>query len=108
MGKVIPFRKIKKDTPTRTETMTVELGFERIHAILDDDSLTAAERHWILENMLLQIEEQLEQHQKELEKAERKLHDLVQAAEQNIASASLEHHSRKLRRFLPWREAAFS
>lgn len=96
MGKVIPFRKIKKNTLVQKESVTVAVGFDRIHAILNDDSLSPAERNWVLENMLMQIDEQLEQHKREVEKAERKLHDLVQAAEQEIASVSREHKGKKL------------
>lgn len=99
MGKVIPFTKIKKNTSAQKESATVAVGFDRIHAILNDDSLSAAERNWILENMLMQIDEQLEQHKREVEKAERKLHDLVQAAEQEIASASRELKGKKLSTF---------
>jgi hypothetical protein len=78
MGKVIPFRRV---TP-RNQSQHVRS--DDLGAIVNDDTLTAAQRHWLLEKMLAGIDEQLDRYQKELEKAERTLNALVTSAEQSI------------------------
>ena len=78
MGKVIPFRKVKQQKQPR------DVAMDGLGAIVNDDSLTAAQRHLILERMLADIDEQLDRSHKELEKAESTLNALVSSAEQSI------------------------
>ena len=78
MGKVIPFRRVTQ----RNQSQHVRS--DDLRAIVNDDTLTAAQRHWLLEKMLAGIDEQLDRYQKELEKAERTLNALVTSAEQSI------------------------
>lgn len=88
MAKIISFEKmqqaIKKRRETEAELRNTE---DDITAILNDYSLTPANRRWKLENMLMNVDEQLEYYKKELEGAERKLNALVTSAENDIARA---------------------
>ena len=88
MGKVLEFRRVKQEIKKAKEIKAAADDVEdEISDILNDGSLTAANRRWILENMLMNIDDQLEEYKKELEQAELKLDTLVQAAEKEIALA---------------------
>lgn len=94
MGKVLPFKRVKQEVEALKEPAVDARRFDDdINAILNDYSLTPSNRHWILENMLMNIDEQLEEYKKELERAERKLEALVKSAEAEIASAFNEFES---------------
>lgn len=88
MAKIISFEKMKQAIKKRRETEALLQSTEDdITAILNDYSLTPANRRWKLENMLMDVDEQLDQYRKELEAAERKLNALVAGAEGEIARA---------------------
>jgi|GEM_PF-1768026 len=91
MGKVLPFNRIRKEVEAE-EAPEVEIDdFESyIGSILGDCSLTIANRYWIMENLLMDIDEQLAEYRKSLDVAERILEMQVQAAEREIAAAYLE------------------
>jgi hypothetical protein len=87
MAKILPFRR-KQEAKKQNEDLIDMLEVDDdISAIMNDYSLTPANRRWILENMLMNIDDQLEQYKRELEKAERKLDALVRAAEREIVKA---------------------
>jgi septal ring factor EnvC (AmiA/AmiB activator) len=94
MAKILEFRRVKQDVK-KTQKTEVEIDDteDDISAIINDYSLTPANRRWILENMLMDIDDQLVAYKKELEKAESRLNTLVQAAEKEIASAYSEFNS---------------
>jgi len=88
MAKIISFEKMQQAIKKRRETEALLQSTEDdITAILNDYSLTPANRRWKLENMLMNVDEQLDQYRKELEAAERKLNALVAGAEGEIARA---------------------
>lgn len=88
MGKVLPFKRVKQAVKALQEPALDARRFDDdISAIINDYSLTPSNRHWILENMLMNIDEQLEEYKNELERAERKLEALVKSAETEIATA---------------------
>lgn len=87
MAKILPFRRVKPEAKKQYEVLDIPNLAEDISAIMNDYSLTPANRHWILENMLMNIDEQLEEYKKELERAERKLDALVKSAEKDIIKA---------------------
>jgi len=88
MGKVISFKKAQQAIKKRRDAEAHLRGTEDdISAILNDYSLSPANRRWKLENMLMNVDEQLEQYRKDLEKAERKLDALVASAEKEITRA---------------------
>lgn len=95
MAKILVFNRVARQTVKTGETKCAPAEVEDdISAVVNDYSLTPANRRWILENMLMNIDEQLEQYKKELEKAERKLDALVKAAEEDISAAYSEFHAR--------------
>jgi flagellar capping protein FliD len=92
MGKVLEFRRVKQEAKILQEMLQQAAvdpdDFEQdIIAIMNDYSLTPANRRYLLENMLMDIDDQLETYKKELEKAEKKLEKVVSAAEKEIESA---------------------
>jgi protoporphyrinogen oxidase len=88
MAKIIEFRKVQREMKKAKETKSEADGLaDDISAIINDYSLTPANRRWILENMLMDVDDQLEQYKRELEEAERKMESLVKAAEKEIEAA---------------------
>jgi dsRNA-specific ribonuclease len=91
MAKILEFRKVKQEAKLLQEMLEETVAsdaFEQdINAIMNDYSLTPANRRWLLENMLMNIDEKLEAYKKELDQAERKLETVVSAAEREIESA---------------------
>ncbi len=88
MAKIISFEKMQQAIRKRREAEAhLQNTEDDITAILNDYSLTPANRRWKLENMLMDVDEQLEQYRRELEAAERKLNALVASAEGEIARA---------------------
>ncbi|HBG05938.1 MAG: hypothetical protein A2075_03980 [Geobacteraceae bacterium GWC2_58_44] len=88
MAKILLFRRVKQAVAKRNNTEVQIPDIEDdISAIINDYSLTPARKHWILENMLMNMDDQLEEYKKELEKAERKLEALVKSAKKDIATA---------------------
>ena len=92
MAKILAFSRSKKErveveTAATTTLVAAAVAEDEISAVLNDYSLSPSNRRWILENMLMNIDDQLEAYKKELEKAESKLDALVQTAEQEIALA---------------------
>ena len=88
MAKILEFRRVKQEVKKTHEPALEADDLENeIWAIMNDYSLTPANRRWILENMLMDMDDQLEEYKKELERAERKLHTVVKAAEKEIATA---------------------
>jgi len=95
MGKVLQFRRVKQEVKGSNFRMIALDGLDDdVSSIVNDYSLTPANRHWLLENMLMNVDDQLERYKKELEQAERKLDKVVQAAEEEIAAAYSEFTSR--------------
>jgi hypothetical protein len=91
MGKVLPFKRIDREfpAPTSAEADTDDLE-SYIGSILGDCSLTVANRYWILENLLMDLDDQLEEYRRSLEVAEKRLELQVQDAERQIAAAYFE------------------
>ena len=88
MAKILSFSKMQQAIKKRRDTEAHLQGIEDdISSILNDYSLSPANRRWKLENMLMNVDEQLELYKKELEKAERKLDAVVTSAEKEIAKA---------------------
>ena len=97
MAKILPFIRRKQEAKKLIEpTSDFPHAGDDISAILNDYSLTPANRHWILENMLMNIDDQLEEYKRELERAERKLNALVQSAEKDIVKAYSEFETHVL------------
>jgi len=91
MAKIIPFQKMQQAIKKRREAEAhLQVIEDDISAILNDYSLTPANRRWKLENMLMNVDEQLEQYRKDLEQAERKLDAMVTSAEKEISKAYAE------------------
>lgn len=95
MAKVISLQKMKQAMAKRKESEAEVQGTEdEITRIINDCSLTPAHRHWKLENLLMNMDDQLEQYKKDLEIAERTLDTLVAAAENDILQAYDEFETR--------------
>lgn len=95
MGKVIEFKKItRKIWELHQIQNLLEDVDDDISAIANDHSLTPANRRWLLENMLMDIDDKLEHYKRELDLAERKLEALVRASEQEIEAAYSEYIAR--------------
>jgi t-SNARE complex subunit (syntaxin) len=95
MGKVLEFKKITQKIRELHQIQTLlEDVDDDISAIVNDYSLTPANRRWLLENMLMDIDDKLEQYKHELDQAERKLESLVRASEREIEAAYHEYIAR--------------
>ncbi len=95
MAKILEFkRRVKQqiETPTVVDQDVDGIG-EYINSVISDYSLTVANRHWLLENMLMDIDDRLEGYKKELEEAEKKLTALVDCAEKEIIAAYSEFNA---------------
>jgi methyl coenzyme M reductase subunit C-like uncharacterized protein (methanogenesis marker protein 7) len=94
MAKILEFRRVAQPVNKPEQRKFVADDTEDdINAIMNDYSLTPANRRWILENMLMDIDDQLEEYKKELIKAEIKLDTVVQAAEKEISTAYKEFNA---------------
>ena len=94
MAKILEFRRIIKDVEELHKSPVAADEIEDyISAVINDYSLTVANRHWLLDNMLMDIDDQLDDYKKELEEAERKLDTLVKSAEREIEAAYREFNS---------------
>lgn len=88
MAKILEFRRVApKAVETPKPRTVVEDLDDDISAIVDDYSLSPANRRWLLENMLMNMDEELQEYKLELERAERTLDALVKTAEQEIEVA---------------------
>ena len=95
MGKILQFKQASKETrELQGIKVLIEDVDDDISAIVNDFSLTPANRRWLLENMLMDIDDKLEQYKHELDQAERKLEALVKASEKEIEAAYIEYISR--------------
>jgi hypothetical protein len=95
MGKVIEFKKVTQKIRELHQIQNLlEDVNDDISAIANDHSLTPANRRWLLENMLMDIDEKLEQYKRELDLAERKLEALVRSSEKEIEAAYHEYIAR--------------
>lgn len=94
MAKILEFKRVarKVETPDATKVKAGDVE-DDISAVLNDFSLTPANRRWILENMLMDMDDQLVHYTRELEKAEKRLETLVKSAEKEIAAAYSEYTS---------------
>ena len=94
MGKILEFNSARKQVKKHYDASEPNIeADDSISAILNDHSLTVANRHWLLENLLMNIDEQLEAYRKELDRAESRLDTLVKSAEKEIASAYREFNA---------------
>jgi protein subunit release factor A len=91
MAKILEFKRVKREAE-KLEEIEVETDdvARYIDTVMNNYSLTVSNRHWILENMLMDIDDRLEEYRKELEKAEQKLETLVKSAEAQITEAYTE------------------
>jgi Mg2+ and Co2+ transporter CorA len=95
MGKVLEFRKITQKIKELHQIQALlEDVDDDISAIVNNYSLTPANRRWLLENMLMDIDDRLEQYKQDLNQAERKLELLVRASEKEIEAAYNEYIAR--------------
>jgi septal ring factor EnvC (AmiA/AmiB activator) len=92
MGKILQFKKIAPAVQEmrEIEALLAEVD-DDISAIVNDFSLTPANRRWLLENMLMDIDDKLEHYKQQLHQAERRLALLVKASEQEIEAAYSEY-----------------
>ncbi|GFO53505.1 hypothetical protein GMSM_05120 [Geomonas sp. Red276] len=93
MAKILEFTRFRRpaaETPAPVADRNPDGLALDVEAIMSDYSLSPANRRWILESMLFEIDEQLDVYRRELEQAERKLNATVQAAEHEIAVAYAE------------------
>jgi len=98
MGKVLEFKKITQKIKELHQIQTLlEDVDDDISSIVNNYSLTPANRRWLLENMLMDIDDKLEEYKRELDLAERKLEALVKASEKEIANAYNEYIARVTR-----------
>lgn len=94
MAKILQFKRVKTEVeePTKIDHEVDHIeGY--LSAVIENYSLTVANRHWILENMLMDICDQLEGYKKELEEAEKRLDTLVKMAEKEIEAAYCEFNA---------------
>jgi hypothetical protein len=95
MGKVLEFKKLTQKIKELHQIQNLlEDVDDDISTIVNDHSLTPANRRWLLENMLMDIDDKLEQYKRELDQAERKLETLVKASEKEIEAAYSEYIAR--------------
>ena len=95
MGKVLEFKKLSQKIKELHQIQNLlEDVDDDISAIVNDYSLTPANRRWLLENMLMDIDDKLEEYKRELDLAERKLEALVKASEKEIEAAYNEYIAR--------------
>jgi succinate dehydrogenase flavin-adding protein (antitoxin of CptAB toxin-antitoxin module) len=95
MGKILEFKKVTQKIKELQQIQTIlEDVDDDISAIVNDHSLTPSNRRYLLENMLMDIDEKLEEYKRELDKAERKLEALVRASEKEIEAAYNEYIAR--------------
>jgi hypothetical protein len=95
MGKVLEFKRRNSAVINSYDTkIHVDESDDAISAIINNTSLTVANRHWLLENLLMDMDDQLEAFRQELERAESRLNTLVNTAELEIAQAYHEYDAR--------------
>jgi CBS-domain-containing membrane protein len=95
MGKVLEFKKVARKIKELHQIQTIREDVDDdISTIVNDHSLTPSNRRWLLENMLMDIDEKLEEYKLELDLAERKLEALVRSSEKEIAAAYKEYIAR--------------
>jgi hypothetical protein len=87
MAKILEFKRKQEVQKPRHVSVESDDLEDEINAIMSDYSLPPANRRWLLENMLAEIEEQLEEYKQGLESAETKLDTLVKSAETDIVAA---------------------
>ena len=94
MAKILQFKRMKKEVEELTKVDHKVDDIEGyVSAVIENYSLTVANRHWILENMLMDIDDQLEGYKKELEEAEKRLDTMVRLAEKEIEAAYCEFNA---------------
>lgn len=96
MAKILEFKKIKEriqEELTHLQTSCEEVE-DDISAIANDHSLTPANRRYLLENLLMDMDDKLEEYKREMDLAERKLDAIVQASEKEIEAAYSEYIDR--------------
>jgi len=92
MAKILQFKRATQAVATTSEANALLEDVEDdISAIVNDYSLTSANRRWLLENMLMNIDDKLEEYKRELDRAERKLESLAQSGEKEIEAAYNEY-----------------
>ena len=95
MGKILEFKKVTRKIKELHQIQTIlEDVDDDISTIVNDHSLTPSNRRWLLENMLMDIDEKLEEYKRELNLAERKLEALVKSSEKEIEAAYKEYIAR--------------
>ena len=94
MAKILEFKRmhIQVENLKEIDIETDDIS-AYVHSIMNDCSLTVANRHWILENALMNINEKLDEYKIELEKAELRLNTLVTSAELEISAAYTEFNA---------------
>jgi hypothetical protein len=92
MGKILQFKLASKETrELQGIRVLIEDVDDDISAIVNDFSLTPANRRWLLENMLMDIDDRLEHYKQEFTQAERKLEQMVRSSEREIEAAYHEY-----------------
>jgi predicted phage tail protein len=88
MAKILEFKRVKRKVEKTYREMWLSDDLEAdVDAIMNDFSLTPANRRWILESMLMDIDDRLQEYKRELQRAERKLNSMVKTAEKEIVAA---------------------
>jgi len=100
MAKILRFKSLQQRLQQRLHEELDHLhaagreADDDITDIVNDPSLTPAHRRWLLENLLMDLDDQLVQYRRELELAERKLERTVASSERLIEEAYQEYVER--------------
>jgi hypothetical protein len=95
MGKILEFgKKRRKLAQAGQLQVSPEHLEDEISAVANDHSLPPAQRRWLLENLLMDMDEQLEAYKREMELAEREMEATVRASEREIEAAYREYLAR--------------
>lgn len=96
MAKILEFKRItaRLKAELRHLQETHPESDDAIDRIVNDPSLTPAQRRWMLENLLMDLDEKLQDYKNELELAEKRLERVVSASQRQIEAAYAEYLDR--------------
>jgi len=96
MAKILEFKKIAATLKAELQHLRESHpgADDEIERIVNDPSLTPAQRRWLLENLLMDLDEKLQGYKHELELAEKRLERVVNASQRQIELAYAEYLDR--------------
>ncbi|WP_183353591.1 hypothetical protein [Geomonas silvestris] len=92
MAKILEFKRIT--ARLKAELKQHPESDDAIDRIVNDPSLPPAQRRWLLENLLMDLDEKLQEYKHELELAEKRLERVVSASQRQIEAAYAEYLDR--------------